>query len=49
MRECFPQGKMPGTAYYYRCNNAEVVKKLKKFFVQENMKMKRYLNLQRDL
>ena len=34
MRECFPQGKMPGTPYYYRCNNSEVIKKLKKFFVQ---------------
>lgn len=34
MRECFPQGKMPGTPYYYRCNNAEVIKKLKKFFLQ---------------
>lgn len=34
MRECFPEGKMPGTAYYYRCNNREVVQKLKKFFVQ---------------
>ncbi len=33
MRECFPAGKMPGTAYYYRCNNSEVIKKLKKFFV----------------
>lgn len=34
MRECFPEGKMRGTAYYYRCNNREVVLKLKKFFVQ---------------
>ena len=34
MRECFPEGKMPGTPYYYRCNNAEVIKKMKKFFVQ---------------
>ena len=34
MRECFPEGKMPGTAYYYRCNNREVVLKLKKFFIQ---------------
>lgn len=34
MRECYPEGKMPGTAYYYRCNNREVVLKLKKFFVQ---------------
>lgn len=28
----FPQGKMPGTAYYYRCNNRELVLKFKKFF-----------------
>lgn len=34
MRECFPEGRMPGTAYYYRCNNREVVLKLKKFFTQ---------------
>lgn len=34
MRECFPEGKMPGTPYYYRCNNGEVVKKMKKFFLQ---------------
>lgn len=34
MRECFPEGKMPGTAYYYRCNNREVILKLKKFFAQ---------------
>lgn len=34
MRECFPAGKMPGTAYYYRCNNREVILKLKKFFIQ---------------
>ena len=37
MRDCYPQGKMRDrygkvTPYYYRCNNAEVVKKLKKFF-----------------
>lgn len=37
MRELYPQGKMKDrygrmTPYYYRCNNAEVVKKLKKFF-----------------
>ena len=37
MRECFPKGKMRDnygreTPYYYRCNNSEVVKKLKKFF-----------------
>ena len=34
MRECYPEGKMPGTAYYYRCNNREVMLKLKKFFMQ---------------
>ena len=34
MRDCYPEGKMPGTAYYYRCNNREVVLKLKKFFAQ---------------
>ena len=34
MRECFPEGKMPGTAYYYRCNVREIVLKLKKFFLQ---------------
>ena len=34
MRECFPQGKMHGTPYYYRCNNREVILKLKKFFIQ---------------
>jgi hypothetical protein len=39
MRECFPQGKMRDkfgreTPYYYRCNNPEVIKKLKKFFTQ---------------
>ena len=37
MRELYPQGKMKDrygrmTPYYYRCNNGEVVKKLKKFF-----------------
>lgn len=37
MRELYPQGKMLDrsgrpTPYYYRCNNNEVVKKLKKFF-----------------
>lgn len=34
MRECFPAGKMVGTPYYYRCNNKEVINKLKKFFIQ---------------
>lgn len=34
IRECFPEGRMPGTAYYYRCNSREIVLKLKKFFAQ---------------
>jgi hypothetical protein len=37
MREVYPLGKMKDrfgreTPYYYRCNNSEIVKKLKKFF-----------------
>ena len=37
MRNVYPQGKMKDrlgreTPYYYRCNNSEIVKKLKKFF-----------------
>lgn len=32
LAKTFPSGKMPGTAYYYRCNNKEIVLKLKKFF-----------------
>lgn len=31
MRECYPKGKMPGTAYFYRCNTREIILKLKKF------------------
>lgn len=34
MRDCYPKGKMPGTPYYYACNNREVFLKMKKFFVQ---------------
>ena len=34
MRDCFPEGKMPGTAFYYKCNNREVMMKMKKFFEQ---------------
>ena len=34
MRECYPEGKMPGTPYYYRCNTSEVVKSLKRFFIE---------------
>lgn len=33
MMDCFPKDKMPGTAYYYRCNVREVSLKLKKFFL----------------
>ena len=32
MRESYPKGKLPGTAFYYRCNVKEIVFKLKKFF-----------------
>ena len=32
MMKCFPEGKMPGTAFYYRCNRYEVMTKMKKFF-----------------
>ena len=32
MQQCFPKDKIPGTAYYYRCNTREIVLKLKKFF-----------------
>lgn len=32
LREIYPEGKMPGTSYYYRCNRADIVKKLKSFF-----------------
>lgn len=31
--QTFPQGKMQGTAYYYRCNTSELVNKFKKFFL----------------
>lgn len=34
MREIYPGGRMPGTVYYYRCNDREVVLKMKKFFLQ---------------
>jgi len=33
MREAYPEGKMPGTGYYYRCNNKEIVFKMKRFFL----------------
>lgn len=32
MKECFPKGKKPGTVFYFRCNEKEIVMKLKKFF-----------------
>lgn len=32
LRLKFPKGKKPGTPYYYRCNQREVILKLKKFF-----------------
>ena len=31
MKKCYPEGKMPGTAFYYRCNTREVAAKLAKF------------------
>lgn len=33
MREVYPEGKMPGTSYYYRCNVGEVASKMKRFFL----------------
>ena len=33
MREVYPDGKMPGTSYYYRCNVGEIVAKMKRFFL----------------
>lgn len=33
MREVYPDGKMPGTSYYYRCNVKEVASKMKRFFL----------------
>lgn len=32
LRAIYPEGKMPGTSYYYRCNRADIIKKLKSFF-----------------
>ena len=37
MREAYPEGKMPGTGYYYRCNNSEIVLKMKRFFLGISM------------
>lgn len=41
LREIYPKGKMEGTTYYYRCNKADIVRKLKSFF-------KRYGNYSHD-
>lgn len=32
LRGMYPEGKMPGTSYYYRCNTPDIVKKLRSFF-----------------
>ena len=32
MQQCFPQGKKPGTVFYFRCNVRAIVNKLQKFF-----------------
>lgn len=32
LRSIYPEGKMVGTSYYYRCNRADIVRKLKSFF-----------------
>lgn len=32
MKECYPKGKKPGTVFYFRCNEKEIMMKLKKFF-----------------
>ena len=32
LRSIYPEGKMAGTSYYYRCNRADIVRKLKSFF-----------------
>lgn len=32
MKECFPKGRKPGTVYYFRCNEREIILKLRKFF-----------------
>ena len=34
MRKEYPDGKIPGTSYYYRCNVGEVSSKLKRFFLK---------------
>lgn len=32
LRSIYPEGKMGGTSYYYRCNRADIIRKLKSFF-----------------
>lgn len=32
LRSIYPEGKMEGTSYYYRCNRADIIRKLKSFF-----------------
>lgn len=32
LRSIYPEGKMAGTSYYYRCNKADIIRKLKSFF-----------------
>lgn len=32
LRSIYPEGKKAGTSYYYRCNRADIVRKLKSFF-----------------
>ena len=32
LMEIYPEGKMPGTSYYYRGNKADIIKKLKSFY-----------------
>ena len=34
MRKEYPDGKIPGTSYYYRCNVGKVASKLKRFFLK---------------
>ena len=32
LMEIYPEGKMPGTSYYYRSNKTDIIKKLKSFY-----------------
>lgn len=34
MRKNYPEGKMPGTPYYYRCNTREIAVRMKRFFTK---------------